>query len=945
MSSTTGAMQAVRLLDGAGVEQQRVFRIQSSRRLGHRRESKGAQRPLSDTCRAMDVLAHHGLDALAAAARQIAGESDLDAALGALARAAADATAADVAVIRVADQSGNLRLRAVAARSEALGAELEGSSFPAAQLPREESTELDDLPDAVRAAAERAGAATMLLVPVWTAERPAASLELLRDTEAFGYDELGLARLAAAQLGLTLAALGDSDRTELGREQPERALALAGEALTAGLDAVRIADQVVFLATDATGATAAHLWRLTDGEVLEPFVSTGRFEAADALRAAEQVLAEPEPVSVEGSLLTIRLGTPPVGVLQLRFSDGAHPSEALVERLGTFGLRAAHALRAGEQASAMSADLERTQALLAVVGQAIAELSLTHTLETAADRVGELLRADQIAVYLREGGRLQPAHERGLAGPHTMVAERLLELSLGPARAQGVLHVTDAAADLRLAGVRDAVVEAGIEAVVAAPLLLREDLIGLVAVYLPRGRVPAESETGLLSALATQLAVAVQNARLHERAKQREAEAKRARASEAARARQLTALHEISSSFATSLSLDATLDAVVRAAVELLGVDAAVIRVPDSRGDRLVTRASNMPDPRIAGALRPLLERPQIVDGLPGRRLFRTGRPLVLDPESAARLGASYELLVPFLEQGATAAVIPISLPNELLATMTIVSLDPERRLGSEEVETAVAVAGHAALAIDNARLYQQRKLFADTMQRSLLPEELPTVPGLELGAVYESPARVDVGGDVYDFLELRDERLAVVLGDVTGHGIEATADMALAKFVFRSLAREHPEPGDFLAHANEVACQEVVGGKFITMVYLAFDPGRDEVAVARAGHPPARLVGEDGSVSELAPQGLALGIDPGQRYDETRAPFSRGAVVCLHTDGIVEARRDDEQYGEARLDAVLAAGRSLPADQLARRVVEDCRAFAGAELADDCAVVIIRRA
>jgi sigma-B regulation protein RsbU (phosphoserine phosphatase) len=230
-------------------------------------------------------------------------------------------------------------------------------------------------------------------------------------------------------------------------------------------------------------------------------------------------------------------------------------------------------------------------------------------------------------------------------------------------------------------------------------------------------------------------------------------------------------------------------------------------------------------------------------------------------------------------------------------------------------------------------------------MQRSLLPQELPEVAGLELGAVYESPARVDVGGDVYDFLPLPDGRLAVVLGDVTGHGIEATADMALAKYVFRSLAREHPEPGDFLAHANEVACQEVAGGKFITMAYLAFDPVRDEVAVARAGHPPPRLVAEDGSVTELSPHGLALGIDPGQRYEELRVPFPAGAAVCLYTDGIVEARREDEQYGEVRLDAVLAAERSLPVDELARRVVADCRAFAGGELADDCAIVVVRRA
>jgi serine phosphatase RsbU (regulator of sigma subunit) len=114
---------------------------------------------------------------------------------------------------------------------------------------------------------------------------------------------------------------------------------------------------------------------------------------------------------------------------------------------------------------------------------------------------------------------------------------------------------------------------------------------------------------------------------------------------------------------------------------------------------------------------------------------------------------------------------------------------------------------------------------------------------------VYDSSARVDVGGDIYDFMELDDGRLAVVLGDVTGHGVEATADMAMAKFVFRSLAREHPEPGDFLAAANDVIVDEIAPGKFITMAYLAIDGARGDVACASAGHPAPRLVLPDGTV------------------------------------------------------------------------------------------------
>src|SRR5438105_8353677 len=98
-------------------------------------------------------------------------------------------------------------------------------------------------------------------------------------------------------------------------------------------------------------------------------------------------------------------------------------------------------------------------------------------------------------------------------------------------------------------------------------------------------------------------------------------------------------------------------------------------------------------------------------------------------------------------------------------------------------------------------------------MQRSLLPRTRRHLRGLEVGAVYASSARVELGGDVYDFLELPDGRLAVVLGDVTGHGIDAAADLAMAKFVFRSLAREHPRPDEFLAAAYEVVLGEIAAG------------------------------------------------------------------------------------------------------------------------------------
>ncbi len=897
----------------------------------------------------MNGISEQALAALAAGGRRAAEESELAEALRVLGEAAAEATGAEAVVIRIAGEDGMLDARSVVSRSEVLAAELAGSTFPVVELKGDESRG-DQLPEAVRRAARRARATDVVLLTARGCGKVLGSLTLFRSRGVFAPGDMVAARFAVSHLGLVLRAFLETNGAAADRASFARALSLAGDALAVGLERAKAADEVVRISARAAGAEAAVLWYPGLDGALELLASVGPIDALPRRERAGRALAEREPVRLEPdgdghgrTVASFTLGQPPVGVLELAFPTGTSPSEAEIDRLATFAVRAAQALRAGERAEVMSLELERSKALLAVVGQATAELSLAHTLETAVARVSELLRTERVAVYLRQGMRLRPEAGQGVTGSELAVAERLLELAFGPLRAQGMLHVSDAQADPRLAAVNEAVHEAQIDAVLAVPLVAREELIGLLAAYLPRGRELSDNESSLLAALAHQLAAVVQNAQLHERTERLASEREEALAAERESAKRLRALYEISRSFAQSLSLDATLNAVTQAAVELLDADAAVVRMEDERGDQLVSRAIYVADPRLEEPLRPLMTRDQSVEKLPGRRLFRMGRPLVLDPESARRLGSSYELLVPFLEQGSTAVVVPIATPAELLATLTVVSLDPERRIGQDAVETALFVAGQAALAIDNARLYHQQKAFADTMVRSLLPRGLPDVRGLEVGAVYESSARVEVGGDVYDFLTLPEGQLAVVLGDARGHGIEATADMALAKFAFRSLVRLYPNPGELLAQVNEVALGELAGGNFVTMLCVTIHPETGEVCVASAGHPPARLLASDGEVTALASRGLALGIEAGQRYENFLATLAPGAALCLYTDGLVEARRDADLYGDGRLDAALATGRELSAQALAEHLVADVRAFAG-EPEDDYAVVVIRR-
>jgi serine phosphatase RsbU (regulator of sigma subunit) len=895
------------------------------------------------------------VEALSVAAEKLLEEGATDQALVALVEAVAVATGADVAIVRTASSpGGELVVRAVEAASPALAAEVEGTRLPATDVPGAESDlAADHLPDAMRRVAERVGAAVARIYPILLHGRPAATLELYRAEGELSAREELLGRLAAAHVGVAIRiereALGGNGGPDIGLSSLE----LFGEALAAGADETATAEHVVRLAAEATGAGAAALWRIESDAPPTFLASYGSGERPASSEALEQALAalldrprDGIATTADGGAgrlrtTTLPLGEPPVAALQLYFENGAPASEEL-ELLSPFAARAALALRRSRRVELIARALQRSQTVIGVVSQAIAQLSLTHTLETAVERIAELTGSGHVAIYLREGEGLTTAASRGLEGADADLAERLLELALGPFRGRGYVFIEDMRRDSRLRGLESTWEQTGIRRVLFIPLIVHDEVIGALGVFKTRARPYREGEEGLLVALSSQLAVAVQNARLHERAKELGERLERTLESERRAARQLRGLYEISHSFAESLSLQATLDAVARSMVELFGVDAAAIRIPDERGESLELRAVHVADAKLADTAPKLLGQPQPMSAPTARRLLRSGQPILLEPGVATGEDA-HRFLEPFLAQGSTAAVLPLTTPGEILGTLTLLSLDPAKPIDRDTLDTAMTVSGQAALAIDNARLYQQQKDFSEMMQHSLLPRELPAVPGLEVGHVYESSARVDVGGDVYDFLTLDDGRLAIILGDVIGKGIQAAADMAMAKFSFRALARMHPEPADFLARANEVIVDEIGVGKFITMIYALVDPKARTISCASAGHPAAKLVDPEGNVTPLAGQGLVLGIEPDQKYETEQVELQPGVSVVLYTDGVPEARRDGEMYGEERLDELLRRRAGLGPQELAEAILADCQSFAGGELGDDCALVCLR--
>lgn len=231
----------------------------------------------------------------------------------------------------------------------------------------------------------------------------------------------------------------------------------------------------------------------------------------------------------------------------------------------------------------------------------------------------------------------------------------------------------------------------------------------------------------------------------------------------------------------------------------------------------------------------------------------------------------------------------------------------------------------------------------ADTLQSSLLPPELPDIPGLELAARYRPVTDgLDVGGDFYDAFELADGSWAFTLGDVCGKGADAATITALARYTLRASAIRNPGPADVLSRLND-AVHRQHPEQFCTAVYANVWPATGRVAMALGGHPPPLLVRAGGSVEPAGTPGRLLGPFPEWRGTASTVLLQPGDLMLCYTDGLTEARRNGEQFGERRLMDALAQFATLGVEALIKSVEAEVIAFAG-ELSDDLAMLAFRR-
>jgi serine phosphatase RsbU (regulator of sigma subunit)/PAS domain-containing protein len=398
----------------------------------------------------------------------------------------------------------------------------------------------------------------------------------------------------------------------------------------------------------------------------------------------------------------------------------------------------------------------------------------------------------------------------------------------------------------------------------------------------------------------------------------------------------------------SSLDVDATLERAAWAVVPELA-DWCRIDVPDERG-RMHRRALAAEPTRLEelDALRAAFDLHRTGPDQLGSALH-DGRPRLFDPvdEATLRAWASHDDALERLRALGLRSVIavPLMAGDRATGLMTMATDASARRLGATELDLAREVGVRAGIAIENARVHATRTHIATTLQRSLLPPRLPTVPGMTIAARFRAAGESsEVGGDFYDLFPV-DGAWMVVMGDVTGKGPEAAAITSLARYTMRTAAEYERSPAGVLERLNAALVVDPDRRRLCTVVCarIVTEPdGSAEVRVACGGHPPPfRLHG--GRAQAVAVTGPLLGAFEGGRWREAVVSLAPGESLVLYTDGVTDTRGAAERFGAERLEAVLEGAVGLEADEVADRVDRALLEFEQGPQRDDVALLVLR--
>ncbi|GAB2691016.1 SpoIIE family protein phosphatase [Kitasatospora kifunensis] len=461
------------------------------------------------------------------------------------------------------------------------------------------------------------------------------------------------------------------------------------------------------------------------------------------------------------------------------------------------------------------------------------------------------------------------------------------------------------------------------------PLTARGTVLGMV-VYSRRGEREsfAAADITLGDELASRAAVAIDNARLFTR--EREAAEDRRRALDEVRSatERLALLNEASSRIGTTLDLPRTAEELVEVVIPrfadfvtvdlldavLAGEEVPTVPATGSATMRAMAVGELGPGGALTGAADPVGGTSQSAQLY--AQSMRSGRSILVaevTEENLALIVAAPDRIQPALDSGLHSYVmVPLKARGRVLGGAEFMRLGNPEPFTHADVALAEELAARAAVCMDNARLYRRERDTALTLQRSLLPQRVHNPPGLEIAYRYLPASQLsEVGGDWFDVVPLSCGRVALVVGDVTGHGLRAAATMGQLRTVARTLITLDMDPARVLRRLDEAAATAGEGsgeGQYATCVCVVLDPVDRACTAACAGHVPPLVTAADGSLRVLdLPTGAPLGVG-GVPFESVEFELPSQGLVVLCTDGLIERRDRDLDEGIELLRATVTA-------------------------------------
>ena len=434
-------------------------------------------------------------------------------------------------------------------------------------------------------------------------------------------------------------------------------------------------------------------------------------------------------------------------------------------------------------------------------------------------------------------------------------------------------------------------------------------------------------------------------------AEQAREEAERARRLEADARARLKVLVEAGVAMAASLEMRSVLSAATGAAARRV-CDYSIAFVSGREG-RVETAVGAHRDPsrfgmveRLAYAHLPDADDSESVVA----RVLRSGEPVLIPQvprEQMERVMAPGEQLELARALGfASLIVVPLAARGRTLGALALVRDAGSPPFEDEDLSLAGMLAARAGLALDNARLYEERDYVAETLRRSLLPPDLPQIPGIEMGARYLPAAEgTQVGGDFYDVFEAETDRWIAVIGDVVGKGARAAAMMGLARYTIRTAAMSEGRPSAILETLNRAVLMQTDENRFCTAccVRLHRSAFGARATVSTGGHPLPLILHEDGSTRVVGTPGTIIGVFEDPVLADRAVDLAVGDTLVLYTDGVTDERRESDEFGETRLREALSELAGAGAQRIADGVVDAVIGFRTGLPRDDIAILAIK--